>query len=210
MSKQSVLIFLAAFLVPICAFFGYNGYQKLTYKSFHERFFVEGYNFREMQSSDDDFAKVSPGDEIDVNKLVYSDDRKVTFEDNLLLLAIVDPECEFCIISKDIFEDLRNQIPTGISYTSAVFSRQETKESLNDYGQSIGFSDVIKWEELSSVPQSLSHMPTPAHILIDKNGTVLQVWFSSGREDDVRRRMSTQIVNEIKLINSIYPALQNK
>jgi hypothetical protein len=44
-------------------------------------------------------------------------------------------------------------------------------------------------------------MTVPSHLLIDQEGTVLQVWAGSSGEKEVRKRMAAQIVDDTLLIN---------
>lgn len=49
------------------------------------------------------------------------------------------------------------------------------------------------------IPEQLTRLVTPTHILMHKNGTVLHVWPGTASEPEVRKIMSGQISSDLEL-----------
>lgn len=210
-SKKQLIIFFTAFISTIAVAYFCNLFLAPSKSKFFLQFFTEGYNFRKLQSEDKDFAKYRVGDKIDLNKLVTTDDSRFTLvmRQKLLLLVVIDPVCGYCKLSKDIMEETRKTAEKiGIDYYPVLFTSNPSKANLKKYAQSLGFEESLKWENISKPPELFAGMPTPAHILVDRDGTILQIWFSSNNDEKIRKRMSDQLSADLLLINDIFKALQ--
>lgn len=205
--KRQILICALGFSVTVGVFLALKAYDALTLPKPYSQFFIRGYDFRKMQDKDEDFSRLKVGETIDIGKIVGVGNAVLPAKGNLVLLAVVDPKCAYCVISKDIYEGLQNGISDTVSYFPVVFNGNAVDPDLTAFSRSIGFQEIATWDDVSTVPDVLSRMPTPAHILVDRHGKVLQVWFSSSRDEDVRKRMTEQILSDLQLISRVYPAI---
>jgi hypothetical protein len=60
------------------------------------------------------------------------------------------------------------------------------------------------------VPDFLSKVVTPTHVLTNEQGVILQIWFGSDRDAGIRKRMSRQISSDLLLINDVLKATENQ
>jgi len=51
-------------------------------------------------------------------------------------------------------------------------------------------------------------MPTPTHLLVDGEGTILRVWPGSSRETAARSRMGNQIISDTLAVKEALDALR--
>ena len=51
---------------------------------------------------------------------------------------------------------------------------------------------------------------TPSHVLLTKEGVVLQTWVGTNVDPDARMRMSRQIGSDLYLISDVIKAMQTK
>jgi hypothetical protein len=208
-SKKQIIVFLAAISLTLVTLFLFNKSFEPNKTNYFTNFFAEGFNFRKFQTEDKDFAKYEVGNKIDIDKLVYTDGSSFIPKDReqLFLLDVISPVCRFCELSKDIMREVKETAAQlEIGYYPVLFAQIDSNINLKEYAQSIGFEDSLRWESTSQPPELLQIMPTPAHILVNKNGTIVQVWFSSSRDEKIRRRMSEQIASDLFLIRDVYKA----
>lgn len=210
-SKTQLIIFLIACVSTVSVVYFANFLLSPSKNEFFQQFFTEGYNFHKLQSNDEDFAKYKVGDKIDLSKLSTTNEDLFlsTAQEDLLLLVVIDPVCGYCSLSKDIMSEVRkttNQVKIG--YYPVLFTSNPSKVNLKSYVNSLGFTDSLKWEDSLKPPQLLISMPTPAHILVDRNGTIFQVWFSSNNDEKIRKRMSDQISSDLFVIRDVFQALK--
>ncbi|MCE7963130.1 MAG: hypothetical protein DYH05_11620 [Acidobacteria bacterium ACB1] len=205
--KRQIVICALGFVVTVGVFLAVRAYDAFTSPNPYSQFFIRGYDFRKMQDEDEDFSRLKVGETIDIGKIVAVGNAALPANGNLVLLAVVDPKCAYCVISKDIYASLQNGISDKVSYFPVVFNGNAGDTALTGFSRSIGFQEIATWDDVSTVPETLSRMPTPAHILVDRHGKVLQVWFSSSRDEDVRKRMTEQMLSDLQLISRVYPAI---
>jgi len=209
--RKQVLIGIVSASGTLTLLFGATLILEKNRVSFHERFFTSGYNFRAVQATDEDFSQYRIGEKIELTKLrSIRPDSSQLFEDaKLILLVVVDPECPFVKISGDISKEIKSRLSnSGIRYLPVVFTSVKPNVDLLAYAQSIGFHDLLIRDQASGSLDILSRMPTPSHVLVDNEGIILQVWFSSSRDFEVSRRMSAQIISDTSLIYETYIATE--
>ena len=208
--RNQIVSFSLVFSLTIVSYFLFEHFYWAKGYNFHEQFYTDGYSFRSLQTGDDDFSKYKIGEIVDPLSLKTRDGRSLveTYNEPLILLAIVDPACGFCRVSQDIMTGLRtDRNLSDVRYLPAIFTKVSESTDLIEYAESIGFSDFVTWRGSTATPEYMAHMPTPAHLLIDRNGKILQVWFSSSRDEMVRRRMKSQISTDVALIQDVYKVL---
>ena len=54
-----------------------------------------------------------------------------------------------------------------------------------------------------SIPAGLRRMGTPVHVLLTKEGLILQTWTGTSMDPEVRMRMAKQISSDLLLIDHI-------
>lgn len=211
-TKTQILTFPGAFIATLLIFYTFTYFNSKSPNDFHIQFYVDGYNFHKLQFNDKDFSKYKVGDKIDLNKVQMTNGTPLlsATQEELLLFVVIAPDCPFCRISEDIVSRSRIEAKkSGVGYYSICFVQISSKSSLKKFSQSMGFEDSFLWQDESKPPQDLISIPTPAHFLTDRNGTILQVWFSSSRDEKIRERMSNQISSDLLIIKDVYKSVAN-
>lgn len=206
------IIFLSSCIITILAIYFLTSYWRPTsHDDFFSQFMVNGYNFRKFQTGDSDFAKYKVGDQIDLTELISTDGESLltNFPEDLLLLNVIDPFCGYCELSKDIVhETKKTKSQIQVAYLPVLFTSLEKEVDLRSYAQRIGFPECYRWKAEYKPPAILVQMPTPAHILVNRNGVILQVWFSSNKDKSIRKIMSDQMSADLRLITDVVRTLR--
>jgi hypothetical protein len=206
--KSKFVVFAAAFSFTLLAYYSYGLFSAPPKNEFHLQFFTQGYNFRKFQARDKDFASYRVGEKIDIKSFLSSEGNQpppAETKDNLLLFVVINPRCPFCELSKDIMGEIKQTAARlNIAYHPVLISPLPPQSNLKEYAQSIGFKDSFHWK---TAPEKFVLMPTPAHVLVNRDGVILQVWFSSNRDEEIRKRMSEQISSDLSLIHEVVNAV---
>lgn len=209
-SKFQLLVFIIASIFTFGIVFSFISlWGPNNSKEFFSQFFTEGYDFRKFQSGDEDFAKYVVGSKIDLTKLVSTEGNGLllAIPNELLLLNVIDPQCGYCSLSKDIIRKSRQTTEERmIGYVPVLFTSAPDEIDIRKYVQTLGFSECYRWEAHSMPPEIFISMPTPSHILVNRKGIILQVWFSSNKYADIRVRMSNQLTSDLLLIDDVIKA----
>ena len=156
-----------------------------------------GYNFTSSQTDPASGPKI--GERIDV-ALFKSPDGK-TLEDEirshqLTLAVVVDPHCGACAAAKDQITIVREAIAhSSIYYCVMMLPNDVASTDYLDFAASIDLKNrafVSSATEKSN--SALATMVIPSHLLMDSNGTIVQKWTGTDRNQVVRQRMANQIV----------------
>ncbi|HEV7646152.1 MAG TPA: hypothetical protein VGO50_19605 [Pyrinomonadaceae bacterium] len=159
-------------------------FQKDQIDHFHSQFYTEGYNFRQYRD----------GEKIDISHFEAMDGSRLldVSKEELLLLFVVDPMCSYTKLSRDVAAYTKQTTDhLHMGYYPVMFVPNPHQADLTKYAAVIGFNDVFKWDSHTVVNEHFKSMPTPAHILVNREGLILQVWFCSDRNEEVRKRMSS-------------------
>lgn len=176
---------------------------------------TEGYNFRKIRNSDNSWRGPELGERINLHQLKDSDGKslaQVVGTPNILLVTL-DPECAYCRASGDLINSLSDgEEQNRIEYYPISFARIDDTNDIEQLAMSLGFqSKVFTWANEGEMPQeSLQNIVTPAHLLLDNTGKVLQVWAGSSREKEVRKKMGQQILSDINVINDTLKVIAEK
>jgi len=139
-------------------------FQTVVCIKFFSQFFTEGYDFRKFQSGDEDFAKYRVGNTIDLAKLISANGSRLllTIPNELILLNVIDPQCGYCRLSKNIIKRTRQTTEERmIGYVPVLFTSAPEDIDINKFVQTLGFSECYRWEPGSKAPEILFSMPTP-------------------------------------------------
>ena len=171
----------------------------------------QGFDFRFYRTKDKTLSEPAIGSKINLGDLGTSRGEKVSdvLNQGLLLLVVVDPLCPACDSSIDMMGDVRktaNEI--GIKYLPVVFVKTGPDFDAQKYAETFGFETCLRWRSEAPAPEPLGAMVTPSHILTTGDGVILQIWFGSDRQEEVRKRMSEQISSDLFLINDVIGAIR--
>lgn len=176
---------------------------------------TEGYNFRKARNLNYSWVGPKLGERINLHQLKNSDGKSLaeTVKTNNIMLVTLDPECAFCNVSGDLISSVREGIePIKIEYYPVYFAHFENSSDIDRYVASFGFqSKAFTWAQDGELPQeSLQNIITPAHLLLDNTGKVIQVWAGSNKEKNIRMKMGQQIIVDTMTINDTLTALEQK
>lgn len=200
--KPQILSFSAATVATLIVGYVISVLTATDRTKFFHQFFVEGYDFRTYQSGDPDFAKHTIGEKLELTKIVSSGGRRLSeFDESFILLNVTDPQCGYSRLAKDVLQNVRGTaVDLGIRYVPVIFVPVPEHTNLERYSRNLGFDEAYRWEAHSFPPDLYSRMATPSHILVKKDGTILRVWFTSNKNAQIRKRMSSQLSLELRLI----------
>ena len=100
----------------------------------------------------------------------------------------------------DIRETAENN---NIAYYPVLIASNRSNIDVQKYVQELGFEDYFYWSSESAPPKSLFQSVTPSHILVSKDGVVLQAWYGSNEKKEIRKMISNQISSDILLIKDV-------
>jgi hypothetical protein len=163
----------------------------------------QGFDFRALRS--EAWKGPAVGEKIDLKMLKAADGSGIArlIGKQPVLLTSINPACGMCSVAKDEMAAIRQKVvPLGVQYYAVCFSPVDSSKNFYEYAKSIGLPEpAFEWQGEVSPSRSLLDMTVPSHLLIDQEGTVLQVWPGSSAEKEVRKRMASQIVDDTLLIN---------
>ncbi|HEX9929398.1 MAG TPA: hypothetical protein VGB02_12740 [Pyrinomonadaceae bacterium] len=176
---------------------------------------TEGYNFRKARNLNYSWVGPKLGERINLYQLKNSDGRSLaeTVNTSYIMLITIDPECGYCRVSDDLIDSVREGLkPINIEYYPISFTSFDDSSNIDKFAISLGFqSKTFTWAEEGELPQeSLQNIVTPAHLLLDNTGKVIQVWAGSNKEKNIRMKMGQQIIVDTMTINDTLTALEQK
>lgn len=195
--KNHILIFFIAFTATV-----FTSWIILPSKNNSQNlYFRQSFDLRRMRLDNSDIETVKIGEKINTaNIKTLSNETISTFADeNLFLLILINPDCQTCNISKDLMSDIRQTISQTQILCFPLLIADTPTDEMENYAKSLGF-DRGFYVSSNSV---FSQMLTPSHILIDKNGTVIQIWFGSSNDKEIRKRIGYQISSDLLLIQDV-------
>lgn len=212
-SKLNIALFAGAFIltlvlvVVISRFFG----PEASGTASRRIFLKEGYDFRQMHLLNQELAESELGSRIELADLQTSKREKLLslVKGELILLAVVDPGCAACESSKDIMLTLRkNTDELGIKYLPIVLRKFPPDLDTQGYAETLGFDTCIEWPPDVALPDLFRSIGTPTHVLITKDGLVLNVWHGTAVQQETRKRMADQISSDLYLIDRTVRAMR--
>lgn len=117
------------------------------------------------------------------------------------MIAIIDPHCAACKVATTQMRGIERRLRTpGIPYFVVMLSDSSDSASYFQYASSLGVSssETFVWDMLEApVPSSLSQMIVPSHLLLSKDGIVVNKWPGTHQDPAVRQRMVNQITTDV-------------
>ena len=143
---------------------------------------IEGFDFNQVRSKDNEWRGPDLGDKIDLARLRTKEDKALAsvVGSRPFMLVAINPSCAMCKIARDEVIYLRTQLPRlNVDYyiASFTFSADRRREFFN-YADSlkVGVRSFLWNLEDGPPSESIFIMNTPSHLLLDQTGTVLRVW----------------------------------
>ncbi len=213
-SKLNISLFVIAFFVTVLGVMLISRIRARDLAAANKQVFLtEGYDFRQKRLLNPTSVEPKTGTQINFSDLQTSRQEKLSaiMSGDLLLIAVLDPGCGVCQLSKDMLENLRSQTGVmGIKYLPVVLSYPTKDAEVQRYAEELGFETCIRWAGAGAPPLSLKILGTPSHVLLTKEGVVLQTWVGTNVDPDARMRMSRQIGSDLYLISDVIKAVQTK
>lgn len=213
-SKLNIALFIGAFILTILLVMLVSRLNNPNLASFNKNIFLkEGYDFRQKRLLNNEYLEPKFGSRINLVDLQTSKREKLSnlLNGELILFAVVDPDCVACESSKDMMQNIhKNTDELGIKYFPIVFRKFPSVADIQRYAETLGFETCIQWTSELPTPESLRTMGTPSHILTNKDGVILQIWHGTNKDAATRIRMSNQISSDLYLINDVVKAIGAK
>lgn len=200
-SKSYVFIFFVSFVFTTSLIW----FLLPAKESSENMYFRKGYDFRKLRQSNSDLDTVKIGEKLNIENFSSASGKSLSFSnERLLLLVAIDPLCPACKSSKDMVTDVRETAEkNNIAYYPVLIASNRSNIDVQKYVQELGFEDYFYWSSESAPPKSLFQSVTPSHILVSKDGVVLQAWYGSNEKKEIRKMISNQISSDILLIKDV-------
>lgn len=204
----------SALAITLLIGFAYRHFSQPAPDEFYRQYYTSGFDFR-FQTEDNYLSRYKIGSRIDTKQLISgSSDRNLEHQKGVLtLLAVVNPGCPYVMQSSDVNLSLKSALESSempVRFLPAIFSSVKPGTDLNSYVQTLGFNDFVVWNSETKTPDLLTSMPTPGYILLDSEGIVLRIWFTSSSVESVRKRMSDQMISEIAIVKETIASLHSE
>lgn len=162
---------------------------------------TEGYDFSSRKSRE--FSGPTIGETIDVSAIHAEDGRslpEVAADSSFYMIAVVDPHCGACKAAQSqmngISEGLKKR---GIPYFFVMLSNHDSKAQYFAYANSLGQGSrgfIWRTDGSQPPPSSLVEMVVPTHLLLNRDGMVLDKWPGTHQDPGIRQRMVNQILSD--------------
>jgi len=170
-----------------------------TAKNTNNPFLTEGFDFKRLRAADNEWRGPEIGEKIDLSRFRAKDGEPLnsTTGKRPIMIVAVNPDCGMCTVASDEMSHLREKLSTmDIKYFIVSVTPQTTQVDFFKYSDSLnaGAPGYLWNAGAGAPPESLSMMTTPAHLLLNEDGTVIRVWPGSHQDRTVRQRMARQII----------------
>lgn len=129
------------------------------------------------------------------------------------MLATVDPDCGASWVARDELHDVRTHIAeANVLYILVSATTSRTPAEFFKYAGSVdGNAPAFVWSRAEAAPpESLLTMVVPSHMLVRRDGTILQTWPGTRQNRKIRFQMVNQIVADTLQIASNQRATEMK
>ena len=148
-SKLNISLFVIAFLATVLGVMLISRVRARDIGAANKKVFLtEGYDFRQKRLLNPASVEPKTGTQIDFSDLQTSRREKLStlMSGDLLLVAVLDPDCGACQLSKDMLENLRSQTGVmGIKYLPIVLNYPTKDAEVQKYAEGLGFETCIRW-----------------------------------------------------------------
>jgi len=115
---------------------------------------------------------------------------------SLYMIAVVDPTCPACKAAESEMSGISKRLSSsGIPYFLLMLTNTDRTTQYFEYAGSIGLrSHALVWRtDETAPPSSLSEMVIPSHLLVNRDGLIVDKWPGTHQNPVVRQRMINQI-----------------
>lgn len=112
------------------------------------------------------------------------------------MIAVVDPHCPACKAAESEMSGVNNRLTNaGIPYFIMILGSTNSASEYFAYADSLNLSSkAFIWRtDESQPPPSLHEMVIPSHLLLSRDGVVVDKWPGTHQDPVVRQRMMNQI-----------------
>jgi hypothetical protein len=207
--KTKFFYLVCSFSLTLVAFFVFSQFWNSEQKQ-NDLLISSGFDFRKLRLNNTDFAEPKIGEKIDLSKFKDKNGKTMNevAKDQYILLAVVDELCQACDMAKDSMAEIRQTVKQlDFGYYPIFFTLTKPDNDFLKYSQKLGFENYFCRSSEVVIPQSLSSMVTPTHISVSKNGVILQLWYGTNKDKEVRKVMANQISSDLLLINDVVKTL---
>ena len=131
--------------------------------------------------------------------LIAAMEKNLTGDDQVSMLALVEPSCYMCKLAVDEMQDVHDRVTKhGVKYYLVSFLTTAPASDFFNYTDSLGIdAPAFLWEMTEGKPPAkLLSMVTRSHLLVDRSGVILRTWPGANSDEATRERMANQIVSE--------------
>ena len=168
----------------------------------------QGFDFQQIRAGNYSWKGPALGEKIELTMLKATDGSTLNavVDKPLIMLFAVNPQCRVCTMAQDQMKFVReNLMPLNVDTYPICFDPVDGDEKIAKYAESLGFTErAFAWRGSTPPPASVLDMNVPSALLVDREGTIVQVWPGSHSESEVRQRMATQITAD-KSIKHLEP-----
>lgn len=213
MKERRKTFWVAAVFVLTLATFSLGIYSSRIFLRRNENMLLtEGFDFQRLRSSENKWRGPDVGFKVDLTRLKTQDGRTLasTVGQKPIMISTVDPNCNLCRTASDEMAQLRDELQKrGINYCLSYFPWKPPNVDFFKYSDSLNLGvPAYQWSaEDGTPPESVFTMTVPSHMLLNPDGTVIQVWPGSYNDKVVRQRMARQILADTAVIADTLTAL---
>ena len=167
---------------------------------------IEGFDFNQLRSKDNEWRGPNVGDKIDLARLKTKEDKTLAsvVGPRPFMLVAINPTCAMCKLARDQMIYLRTELSRlNVDYYIVSFtSSADRQPDFFNYADSLKVGgQSFLWNLEDGPPsESIFIMNNPSHLLLDQNGTVIRVWPGSYEDKAVRERMARQIMADTTVV----------
>jgi hypothetical protein len=160
----------------------------------------EGYDFNSRRAKE--FSGPTIGETLNVSAMHTEDGRslpEVAAESSFFMIAVVDPNCDACKAAQGQMNGVREGLKNRIPYFFVMLSDDDSKAKYFAYVKSLGQESrgfIWRTDGIPPPPSSLVEMVVPTHLLLNRDGMVLDKWPGTHQDPAIRQRMVNQILSD--------------
>ncbi|HEX8566332.1 MAG TPA: hypothetical protein VF648_11855 [Pyrinomonadaceae bacterium] len=212
-SIRNAAVFIGSFILTsalILCIWWFNSPRKVSSSTI---FAKQGFDFNALRDGTESSGP-EIGEIIDLTKLTDKNSRKLVdaAKEEILMLGVMSPACRASTASRNEFRLVEEKARTmGFGYYAVLLTKIPAQENFFDFAAEMGFkSNSFQWNAEEQAPPVLSQIVTPSHILVNKQGKVIQVWLGTNKDDEIKIRMREQIKADLNLIADVIKATSIK
>lgn len=173
---------------------------------------TEGFDFNYFRLSEVEWRGPDIGTKIDLTGLSMKDGTTLAsmVGTRPVVLASVNRNCAMCRTASEEMSSLREKlIRINVNYYVVCFAPESSPLRFFEFSESLKVdTPSFLWNHASGAPpEVIVRMVTPAHLLLNGDGTVIRVWPGSYKDKAIRDRMMYQIVADTSVATDTLTAL---